>query len=280
MTIKSYSKINYTLEVGKKREDGFHSLSSIVQQISLFDTISIETTENNINLTCTNSTVPCNEKNTVYKACDLFLKKYNIDKGLNIHIDKNIPTQAGLGGGSGNASAVILALNDIFETKLSTKEMSDISAQIGSDCPLFIYGGTVLMEGRGEIITPLSPFPKSHFLIIKPDWAVSTKEAYAKLDQRENIINKNFTKKLLDFQKENSLTQEILCAHMTNDFEILNKLDIFDGKMALMNAGAKGALLSGSGSCIFGVFDTEKNRNKAYETLSPYYKLYKAESVN
>ena len=326
MKIKTYSKVNYTLEVGAKREDGYHNLQSVVQTLDLCDYIDIEivgdeknsnisvrnnnlglsylypslkprtsagagfngplyqkgryqTTKPQINISCSDVTVPTNEKNTVCKACELFLSRFNIDKGLNIYIDKNIPSQAGLGGGSGNASGILIALNDIFQTNLSQEALADMSAEIGSDCPLFIYGGTTLMTGRGETVHPLQPFPKLYFIIIKPEWAVSTKEAYGELDKRENIISKGFTKKLVSLQENKELTKELLSAYMTNDFEILNKLEIFDLKMALINEGAKGALLCGSGSCVFGAFFEENKRNMAFEKLKNYYKVYKAESV-
>ena len=279
MKIKTYSKINYTLEVGAKREDGYHSLKSVVQTINLCDYIEIETIEKGINITCSDSTVPTDRRNTVYKACELFLSTFKTDKGLNIHIEKNIPSQAGLGGGSGNASGVLVALNEIFETNLSKEALARMSAAIGSDCPLFIYGGTTLMKGRGEIIKPLLPFPHLYLLIIKPLWSVSTKEAYAELDKRENIVSKKFTEKLISLQETGKLTKELLCAYMTNDFEIINKLEIFDLKMALLNGGAKGALLSGSGSCVFGIFFEEDKRDKAYEDLKKYYKLYKAATI-
>ncbi len=279
MRIKTFSKVNYTLEVGAKREDGYHNLESITQTLSLCDYIDIEETKNGINITSSDLSIPTDKKNTVYKACELFLSLFNIDKGLNINIDKNIPSQAGLGGGSGNASGVLVALNEIFETNLSKEALVNISAKIGSDCPLFIYGGTTLMTGRGEIVKPLKPFPKIFYLIIKPDWTVSTKEAYGELDKRENIVSKEFTKKLISLQKNKELTKELLCSYMTNDFEILNKLEIFDLKMALINSGAKGALLCGSGSCVFGVFFEESERDRAEEKLRDYYKLYKGESV-
>ncbi len=279
MRIKSLSKVNYTLEVGPKREDGFHSLESIVQTLDLCDYIDIETTNKGISISCSDKSIPTDCRNTVYKACQLFLSEFNIDKGINVFIEKNIPSQAGLGGGSGNASGILLALNEIFETNLSKEALVNMSAKIGSDCPLFIYGGTTLMTGRGEIVKPLQPFPKMYFLIIKPDWTVSTKEAYGELDKRVNIISNEFTKKLVALQKNKELTKELLCSYMTNDFEILNKLEIFDLKMALINVGAKGALLCGSGSCVFGVFFEENERDRAEEKLREYYKLYKAESV-
>ena len=279
MRIKTFSKVNYTLEVGAKREDSYHNLESITQTLSLCDYIDIEETKNGINITSSDLSIPTDKKNTVYKACELFLSLFNIDKGLNINIDKNIPSQAGLGGGSGNASGVLVALNEIFETNLSKEALVNMSAKIGSDCPLFIYGGTTLMTGRGEIVKPLQPFPKMFFLIIKPDWTVSTKEAYEELDKRENIVSKEFTKKIISLKENKELTKELLCSYMTNDFEILNKLEIFDLKMALINAGAKGALLCGSGSCVFGVFFEESERDRAEEKLRGYYKLYKGESV-
>lgn len=279
MRIQTFSKVNYTLEVGIKREDGYHNLESVVQTLSLCDYIDIEETRERINISCSDPSVPTDERNTVYKACELFLSTFQIDKSVNIHIEKNIPTQAGLGGGSGNASGVLVALNEIFETNLSKDALARMSAAIGSDCPLFIYGGSTLMTGRGEIVKPLQCLPKLYFIIIKPDSTVSTKEAYSELDKRENIVSKGFTKKIVSLQEKNELTKELLCAYMTNDFEILNKLDIFDLKMALINAGAKGALLCGSGSCVFGVFFDESERDKAFEKLKEYYKVYKAESV-
>lgn len=278
MYIKSYSKVNYTLEVGAKREDGFHSLKSIVQTIDLCDTIHLDIANRNIDLSCSDNSIPCDSRNTIYKMARLFLDEFKIDKGLYIYLEKNIPSQAGLGGGSANASYLLLKLNEIFETNLNLTTMSYLSAQIGSDCPLFIYGGTVLMEGRGEFVTPIESFPKVYLLIIKPNWAVSTKEAYSILDARENILFNDYSQKLIDLNNTNQLNFNNLCKYLYNDFELINKDEIDILKTDLINAGAKASLLSGSGSCVFGLFENTIDRDKAFDKLKSKYNLYKAES--
>lgn len=279
MKFNSYSKINYTLEVGDKREDGFHSLKSIVQTIDLCDTIHLDITDSKIHLSSSDTSIPCDNRNTIYKIAQLFLKTYNIDKGLDIYLEKNIPSQAGLGGGSGNASYLLLKLNEIFETNLDLKTLSNLSAQIGSDCPLFIYGGTVLMEGRGEIITPIDPFPKVYLLIIKPNWAVSTKEAYNILDSRKNIIFNDYSQKLINLNNNKELTFNNLCDYLYNDFELINTEEINKLKTDLLQSGAKASLLSGSGSCVFGLFENIKERDTAFEKLKAKHSLFKAETI-
>lgn len=274
MKIKSYSKINYTLEVGKKMNNGFHSLKSIVQTVDLCDFINIEKSEKGIILACSDLSVPSDERNTVYRACKLFLEKNSIKSGVNIYIEKNIPSQAGLGGGSGNASYTLLALNRLFETDMSLDELSCLSSRIGSDCPLFVYGGTVRMTGRGENIRKLPSFPKVYFIIIKPDFSVSTKEAYAKLDERDDVSFKGYSEKLA----ENSSYSDLI-KYVYNDFEILNGEKIGKIKNDIMKAGADASLLCGSGSCVFGMFDSQAKRDKASAELSDSYTVYKAQSV-
>ena len=280
MTFRSYSKINFTLEVGSKRADGYHSLESIVQTISLYDTISIETRNNpEIQITCSHASVPTDGRNTVYKICELFLNKYNINKGLRIHIEKNIPSQAGLGGGSGNASYTLLALNRLFGTSLSAEEMAELSSLVGSDCPLFIYGGTVFMTGRGEIIKPLKPFPKFYFLIVKPDFSVSTKEAYRKLDERTEIKISDKSSLLVSLNEKNLLTETNIGDYLTNDFELLCKEQTDKIKEILKSKGALCSLLCGSGSCIFGIFQNREKQTEVYNSLKTEYSVFTAESI-
>ncbi|MBQ0104509.1 MAG: 4-(cytidine 5'-diphospho)-2-C-methyl-D-erythritol kinase [Armatimonadetes bacterium] len=280
MTFRSYSKINFTLEVGSKRADGYHSLESIVQTISLYDTISIERADNpEIRITCSHASVPTDEKNTVYKIRELFINKYNINKGLRIHIEKNIPSQAGLGGGSGNASYTLLALNRLFGTSLSAEELAELSSHVGSDCPLFIYGGTVFMTGRGEIIKPLKPFPKFYFLIVKPDFSVSTKEAYRKLDERTEIKISDKSSLLVSLNEKNLLTELNIGDYLTNDFELLCKDKTDKIKAILKSKGALCSLLCGSGSCIFGIFPNREKQTEAYNSLRTEYSVFLAESL-
>lgn len=277
MKIYSYSKINYTLEVGSKREDGFHSLESIVQTLSLKDSMEIEISNDKTELTCNDPSVPTDGKNTICKACNIFFEYTKIDKGLKIHLNKNIPSQAGMGGGSGNGSAILLALNEIFQTDLSTHQLADLSAKIGSDCPLFIYGGTVFMTGRGEIIEELNPFPKAYFLIAKPDFSVSTKEAYQKLDLRKNTDFSGISQSLA---KSKNVTFDILKKSLINNFEILCANEINPIKTDFLNNGADACLLCGSGSCVFGMFESKSMRDTAFENLKEQYNLFTAQSEN
>lgn len=277
MKIYSYSKINYTLEVGPKRDDGFHSLESIVQTLSLKDSMEIEIINGKSVLTCNDLSVPTDEKNTVMKACNIFFEYTKIDKGVKIHLNKNIPSQAGMGGGSGNGSTVLLALNKIFETGLSKTQLADMSAKIGSDCPLFIYGGTVFMTGRGEIIKELNPFPTAYFLIAKPDFSVSTKEAYQKLDLRKDTDFTGISQRLAE---SINVTFEMLKNSFINNFEILCEDKISPIKTDFLNSGADACLLCGSGSCVFGMFESENKRDTAFENLKDRYRLFAARSEN
>ena len=279
MKILSYSKINYTLEVGNLRADRYHSLSSIVQTISLADVITIEPNNSGrITLETNVPHIPTDSSNTVMRAVSLFLGDNNIDKGMDIYIEKNVPSQAGLGGGSANASYTLSALNELFETGKSQSYLADLSAKIGSDCPLFIYGGSVFMSGRGEIIEKLPPLPQYYYIIIKPDFSVSTKEAYKCLDQRKTVNHKHFTEKIIKLQRENSLSSDILPQYLTNDFEIQCYDIISPIKSHLLNVGAEGALLCGSGSCVFGMFSDKRKRDTALQSLHQY-KTYTAESI-
>jgi len=280
--INSYSKINLTLEVGKLRKDNFHDIKSIVQTIDLCDKIELEVTQKKeIKLTTNNTDLPLNEKNTVYKAAKFFLEYSKIDKGLNIHINKKIPTQAGLGGGSGNASSVLLALNKIFATNITKEKLRDISSQIGSDCPLFIQGGTLLIEGRGEKITKLKDLPTLHLLIIKPECGVSTKEAYNLLDNRKNISYSNNHTKIIDILNSNNMVINNYTNFFINDFELiaLRIPEILNAKNILTKNGAIISMLCGSGSSVFGIFEDENSQNTAYEKLKDNYNIFKCKTI-
>ena len=276
MIFYSYSKINYTLEVGKKREDGYHSIRSIVQTVNLKDTVYVETNSSGkIRVSCNDPKIPCDASNTAYKAASLFAEKYVSGEGADIHIEKNIPSQAGLGGGSGNGTCVLMALNHIYSTELSENEISDLAAQIGSDCPLFVLGGTVYMTGRGEIIRKLPAFPKTYLTIIKPDFSVSTKEAYSMLDSRNTYSSVSVSQMLAE--RENT-DFDSLSRSLCNDFEMINREKITAVKEDIFNCGGRFSLLSGSGSSIYSVFETEKERDAVYDRLKNRYKVYKAES--
>ena len=159
MKIRAYAKVNLTLDITAKRDDGYHEVCMIMQEISLYDTITIERSDS-IEITCNVPFIPCDEKNLAYKAVVEYNKYTGKNTGAKIHINKIIPSGAGLGGGSSDAAAVVKALDELYKTNLSERDKMNICERLGSDVPFFIFGGTCLAEGRGEILTKLPPAPK------------------------------------------------------------------------------------------------------------------------
>ena len=179
MKIKAYAKINISLDiVGKRESDGYHLLKMIMQNIDLYDEISIEKQKEGITISCNKNYVPTDSRNLAYKAASLFKETYNIDDGVHIDIVKNIPVSAGLAGGSTDAAAVLKLMNKIFEVNASDEELMNIGLKLGADIPYCINGGTALCEGIGEKITTLQPFKDKILVLVKPSFGVSTKEVY------------------------------------------------------------------------------------------------------
>ena len=158
MKIKAYGKVNISLDVVGKREDGYHLLSMIMQNIDLYDEIEVEKQECGIILECNKSYVPVDNRNLAYKAAEIFKERYDIVDGVKINIEKNIPVSAGLAGGSTDAAAVLKVMNKLFNVNATEEELMELGLKLGADIPYCIHGGTALCEGIGEIITPIKPF--------------------------------------------------------------------------------------------------------------------------
>ena len=189
MLIKSYAKINLSLDVIGKRVDGYHLLKMIMQSIDLCDDIKIEKSLEGIKISCDKEYVPTDSKNLVYKAAQLFFDTFEINSnGVNIDIVKNIPVAAGLAGGSSNAAAVLKAMRNMYMPDITDEKLMKLGLQIGADVPYFICGGTALCEGIGEIITPLKPFNNHIVVLVKPSFGVSTKDVYEKLEINKTNI--------------------------------------------------------------------------------------------
>lgn len=267
--LESYAKVNLTLEVSDKRPDGFHDIDSVVQVIDITDEIYIERADAEvIELDVDVEHVPSDKDNIIYKACKAFFCKSGINGGARVRLVKRIPVQAGLGGGSGNAATVIAGLNLIYECGYSAEELAEIAATVGSDSPLFIYGGTVRMRGRGEIVDPLPDAPGLWMVIIKPDVGVSTAWAYGELDKkvdRETRAASNCAARSVRAGFRSGLL-----ACMWNDFDpvVCGAFDeIRHAKDMLLSLGAEAALLAGSGSAVFGVFPDQPSAQKAADTV-------------
>jgi len=178
--LRAYAKLNLTLKINGKRPDGYHDIDSVMQSISLHDEVDIKTTDSGINVSCSISGI---ENNTAQKAAELFLNETKIKSGVNIHIKKNIPVSAGLGGGSADAAATLIGMYKLFNINLHKDKLLEIGAKIGSDVPFCLVGGTARCIGRGEMVERINPQTGSVFMLIIPKIEVSTKIVYNKYDQ-------------------------------------------------------------------------------------------------
>ena len=183
--VKSYAKINLTLDVLGKLENGYHEIESIMQTVNLFDLIIIDRTAKDINIHTNLKFLPTNEKNIAYKAAKLFFEETGIDGGVKVLIHKNIPVSAGLAGGSGNAAAVLIALNALYNANISDEKLLEMGKRLGADVPYCMMVGTAIARGIGEKLTPIREMPKCAVLLVKPPISVSTQGIYEYLDEFE-----------------------------------------------------------------------------------------------
>lgn len=256
-----------TLDVLGKRPDGFHSIESVMQSISLYDTLTLHVGgEPDIRVTCDMTGIPTGEANLACKAASLFFETFGISEGLDIRIEKCIPPEAGLGGGSSNAAAVLRGLNHLFNKPVDQSGLRDMAVQVGSDVPFFLVGGTAFILGRGEEVQPLSDIPTRWLVIIKPPFGVSTPWAYQRLDEVRAASSQQ------PVEKDDKATgQRGDGARLHNDLEIPameRHPEIGKIKEALLQEGAQRALMCGSGSAVFGLFESENKARSAADRLA------------
>lgn len=270
---RSYAKINLTLDVLKKRADGYHDIKMIMQTVSLFDLILVDRTrESGISVSTNLRYLPCNDKNIAYKAADAFLQKTGVRDGVKIMIHKNIPVAAGLAGGSGNCAAVLTALNMLHGNILSDKELMAIGAELGADVPYCFNGGTQIAEGIGEILTPLTPMPDAYILLVKPQINVSTASIYSEIDSAPISVRPD-TEAMKRALSEGSITG--VADNLCNVMEAVTEkmYPIIGGiKQKMMMNGALGAVMSGSGPTVFGIFSDFKTAKANADSFSLQFK--------
>ncbi len=271
ISLKAYAKLNLGLDVIGKRQDGYHLLETIMQSIDLYDIVRVcRTKKSGIDVECRGLSIP-NQKNIAYKAATVFFNEigYKSSYGVRIKIKKNIPSQAGMGGGSSDAAATIIALNKLFKTKLSQKELCAIGEKVGADVPFCICGGTMLVRGIGEVLTRLDDCPKLYFVVAKGSDGVSTKEAYEAVDSAQNR-NELRTQKVIELISESRLNE--LKGMLVNTFEECTYIkDVFDIKQIMLENGACEAAMTGSGSAVFGIFKNKKSAIQCKKTLKAKY---------
>lgn len=253
------AKINLTLDITSKREDGYHNLDSIMQSVSIADTVKVEKSDK-ILVECSVSAFS-GEKNIAFSAAQRFFESTSINGGAVIYIEKHIPDAAGMGGGSADAAGVLIALDKLYETNLSAEQLGFIAKTVGADVPFCLFGGTKRVQGIGEIILDCTSLKNCVFLIVKKGEKLSTADMYRKLDQFSQTTpnTENFVKVLKDGNLKH------IAENLSNDFEKV--CDVSKEKELLLQNGAIGVCLSGSGPSVFGIFENAELAQKAKEKI-------------
>lgn len=272
LTLQAPAKVNLTLLVSARRGDGYHDVSTVMQTVDLCDTLTLTGEGRGLTLTCTDPAVPADDSNLVLRAARLFFAEAGLPvPDLHFRLEKRIPSQAGLGGGSSNAASALLALRTLYAPALSDEKLECMAAALGSDVPFFIRGGTMHCTGRGERIAPLPPLTAGWFVIVKPPEGFSTPAMYRRLDELppEPSRPDGMTAAL------ESGDIRAVAAALYNSFERAVPPD--SAVRAIENAlrvhGALAAMLSGSGSAVFGLFDREDAARAAAEVLRARWPL-------
>ncbi|MDY0236401.1 MAG: 4-(cytidine 5'-diphospho)-2-C-methyl-D-erythritol kinase [Gudongella sp.] len=253
LQLDSHAKINLSLDVVRKREDGYHEIKSIMQQIDLRDLLSIGENKNGVIITCDNEQVPVGDSNLVYKAWEEISKLLKTNIGIRVDIKKKIPVAAGLAGGSTNCATTLKALNRMWDIGLSEQELMEIGIKIGADVPYCLMGGTALAEGIGEKLTKLRSFKDKSVLIANPGIQISTAYAYSKLKLGYRV---DTIKELLECMENDDI--QCLSKRMYNVMEdtiIPEHPQIGKIKEMMLENGALGSLMSGSGASVFGLYE-------------------------
>lgn len=268
ISLKALAKINLGLDVVRRREDGYHEVRMIMQTIQLYDRLDIKRTqEPGIQIQTNLSFLPVNENNLIYKAAKLLMDEFSITDGVSVKLDKRIPVAAGMAGGSTDAAAMLIGVNRLFSLGLTKRQLMERGVQIGADVPYCIMRGTALAEGIGEALSHLPPMVKCPVLIAKPSISVSTKFVYQNLKLDGTTIHPDIDRLIDDIKAKNL---HDIAAHMGNVLEtvtIPNYPVIDEIKKHMLSNGAVGAMMSGSGPTVFGLFDDEDTAKKAYKAM-------------
>ena len=272
--LKAYAKINLALDVTGRRDNGYHDVRMIMQSINLYDELLIfRNSKDDMNdsrriiIETDSSEIPDNEDNLVYKAAKLFMDECGTENGVRIVLKKNIPVAAGMAGGSTDAAAVLKGMNSLFELELTQERLCEMGVKIGADVPYCIMGGTALSEGIGEILTPLHPMPECTILIAKPDISVSTGYVYTTFDSLSEKRHPDVDAMISaidrgDIMEISKMLGNSLEGVTQEEYPIIKNI-----KKTMLGNNAMGALMSGSGPTVFGLFDDRKKAEAAAEEL-------------
>ena len=267
ISVKALAKINLGLDVVRRREDGYHEVKMVMQTIHLFDRLEMKKTAGGITMMTNLSFLPTNENNLVYKAAKLLMDEFQIRDGIDVKLHKYIPVAAGMAGGSTDAAAVLYGLYRMFSLGLSIEELMQRVVKIGADVPYCIMRGTALAEGIGEQLTALPPMVKCPILIAKPQISVSTKFVYENLKLDENTVHPDIDRLVEDIRRKDLAAITSDMGNVLETVTIPNYPVIAEIKEHMMEHGAAGAMMSGSGPTVFGLFDDKEKAVAAYEAM-------------
>ncbi len=268
ISVKALAKINLGLDVIRKREDGYHEVRMVMQTVHLFDRLEIiKTRTGKIALTANLSFLPTNENNLVYKAAKLLVDEFQIKDGLAIRLQKHIPVAAGLAGGSTDAAVTLYGMNRMFGLGLSKKELMERGVKIGADVPYCLMRGTALAEGIGEKLSALPPMVKCPVLIAKPQINVSTRFVYENLRLGDGITHPDIDRLIADIHAKDLSAIASGMGNILETVTIPHYPVIAEMKEHMLEHGAAGALMSGSGPTVFGLFDGEEKAEAAYNAM-------------
>lgn len=266
--MKAFGKVNLGLDVVRRRADGYHEVRMIMQTVQLFDKVSIEKrSKAGIRIKTNLPFLPVNANNIAYKAAKMLMDEFGIQAGVAIDIEKHIPVAAGMAGGSTDGAAVLYGINRLFNLGLSKRQLMERGVKLGADVPYCILRGTVLSEGIGEILTPVKALPDCHILIAKPPVSVSTKYVYEHLKLDDSIRHPDIDG-MVTALKNGDLSG--VTSRMGNVLESVTAVkhpEIEAIKQTMIREGALGALMSGSGPTVFGIFDDKEKGKQAREIL-------------
>lgn len=264
MRLRAYAKINLGLDVIRRREDGYHEVSMVMQTIRIYDQLELEKTrEPGIVLTTNRSFIPTDSNNLVYKAAKLMMDRYQIDEGVKIGLRKVIPVSAGMAGGSSDAAATLVGINRLFHLGLSMEELMKLGVKIGADVPYCVMRGTALAEGIGEVLTPLAPMPDCWILIGKPGVNVSTKFVYTNLKLDEHTRHPDIAGMVQALGNQDLYGITSRMGNVLEDVTIPAYPVIDEIKNHMKANGAVNAMMSGSGPTVFGIFDDREKAERA-----------------
>lgn len=268
ITRKAYAKINLGLDVVRRLENGYHEVRMIMQTVGIYDVLTFAEAERGIHITTDSGELPTDENNLIYKAARLLLQTCDVQKGVRIHLEKHIPIAAGMAGGSTDAAATLQGLTELFSLQMTEEELRQLGVQIGADVPYCILGGTALAEGIGEVLTPLSPAPRCSLLVAKPDIQVSTRYVYEHLDalpqwQHPDIDGMRLAVQKGDLEGVISRLGNVLETVTVAAYPVIAQI-----KQEMLDCGARGSLMSGSGPTVFGIYDSREQARSAYEHMA------------